>query len=94
MKTMLKLYAEVAYALFYPCTIILVTLYLHLGILSWLVIIGFLAPPTIAWYIIMSRRFKRYLRVLMDNKPRVWNVKKRIEEYIELLKKNENRKAS
>ena len=90
----IKLFAEAAYLLFYPCTIIIVVLHLRLGVLSWLIIAGFLTPPTIAWYIIMSRRFKRYLKVLMDNKPRVWNVKKLVKEYLELLKKNERSKDS
>ena len=72
---------------FYPMTIAIVTLYLRLGGLSWLVIAGFLALPTIAWFIIMKRRVDRYLNWLMNNKPREWNVAKTVREYLALLKK-------
>ena len=93
-ERLIKLFAEAAYMLFYPCTIIIVVLHLQLGIRSWLVIAGFLAPPTIAWYIIVKGRIDSYLSWLMDNKPREWNIKQSVQELIELFKKNERSKGS
>ena len=89
-----KLYVLLLSLFFYPITIVIVTVFLRLGGLSWAVIVGFLAPPTVAWYIIVKRRVESYLKWLISSKPREWNIEKSIREYIELLKKHERSKGS
>lgn len=84
---LVKLYAELLYAFFYPLFIVAVVVYLNVGIYSWLVIAAFLTPPTVAWYYVLKRRMERYLDVLLKNQVEFWDTDKLCEEYVELLTK-------
>ena len=93
MKTLLKLFGQIVFLIFYPSLTVFITLYLRLGALSWLVLVVCLTPPTLAWYLIMKKRMDNYFALLMDNKNREWNISKSIKEYLELLKKHEKPKG-
>jgi len=83
---LLKLYGEFAYLIFYPPLIILIAIYLNVGLLSWLVIGLFLTPPTIVSYYVVKRRVENYFKLLLDVKPKEWDICKTLSEYEELLK--------
>jgi hypothetical protein len=85
---LVKLYLELFYLLFYPALIIIVCVLGNFGVYSWLVIGLFLAPQTLAWFIVVRRRILNYLRLLLDNKPKPWNIEKAVEQYKRLLVKN------
>jgi hypothetical protein len=85
---LVKLYLELFYLLFYPALIIIVCVLGNFGVYSWLVIGLFLAPQTLAWFIVVRRRILNYLRLILDNKPKPWNIEKALEEYKRLLDKN------
>jgi len=85
----LKLYAELLFVFFYPLIILFFVISIQIGVLGWLVIALFLAPPTALWYYVMKKRVTNYLRLLMA-KPRPWDIKKAIEEYVELQKKQKS----
>lgn len=84
MTSLLKLWAQIFYVSFYPFAIVFMTLYLNLGLLSWLVITVFLTPPALAWYVIVKRRIESYLRLLLGS-AREWNIEKSVTDYMELL---------
>jgi hypothetical protein len=87
---LVKLYLELFYLLFYPALIIVICILGNFGVYSWLVISLFLAPPTLAWFIVVRRRILNYLRLLLDNKPKPWNIEKAIVEYKKLLGKDKH----
>jgi hypothetical protein len=84
---LLKLYGEIFYIGFYPIMVLMLVIRLQLGVLSWLVIGAFLAPPTVVWYVVVRRRIIKYLKILLDNKPRPWDIEKAVREYKALLEK-------
>jgi hypothetical protein len=87
LSELLKLYGEILYVWFYPTMILLIVIRLQLGVLSWLVIGAFLAPPTVVWYVVVRRRIIKYLKLLLDSKPRPWDIEKAVREYKALLEK-------
>lgn len=91
-ENLLELYLSVFYTMAYPPFIVLLIIYLNIGIWGWAVFALFLTPPTVAWYIIMKRRVINFLKLLMETKPKRWDIKTAVEEYIALLnqEKKEN----
>jgi hypothetical protein len=86
LSELVKLYLELFYLHFYPVLTIVVCILGNFGVYSWLIIGLFLAPPTLAWFIIVRRRTLNYLRLLLENKPKPWNIEKAVVEYKKLLR--------
>jgi len=93
-RRILELFAELLFVFFYPFVPLFFALSLRVGIFGWLVYALFLTPPTALWYYIMKKRAKNYWKLLMaERKP--WDVKKAVEEYVELQKtQRSNKKAA
>ncbi len=90
-KAFLELYAELLFVALYPAFLVLGIVSLQLGVLGWIVLALSLTPPTALWYFLMKKRLENYLKLLMA-KPRPWDVKKAVEEYFELQKRQKSRK--
>jgi len=80
--------------LLYPILVVFLAVTLNLGAYAWLVVAGMLSPFAVTWYTIERERLINYLKLLLDNKPREWNIEKTIEEYKQLLKKNKTKPSS
>jgi hypothetical protein len=80
------------YLVSYPMLIIWLLIKVNLGVYGWIIIGLCLTPPTLAWYIIASRRLKNYLRSLTNKEPKEWDVEKAVREYLEVLKREKSRK--
>ena len=93
-RHILELFAELFFVFLYPFVPLFFVLSLRVGIFGWLVYALFLTPPTALWYYVMKKRAKSYLKLLMaERKP--WDVKKAVEEYVELQKtQRSNKKAA
>jgi hypothetical protein len=82
------------YIVSYPMLVIWLVIAVNLGVYSWIIIGLCLTPPTLAWYIIASRRLKSYLRSLMNGKPKEWDVEKAVQEYLQVLQRRKTRKEN
>ena len=73
--------------LFYPVLMLIVALTVGAGIFTWLILAAMLSPYVALWYYVVKKRMLNYLKVLVDNKPFVWDISEALAEYEELLKK-------
>jgi hypothetical protein len=71
--------------LLYPALMIYIALVAGAGMFTWLILATMLSPYVALWYYIVKRRVLLYLKFLLDNKPRVWDIEKTMKEYLELL---------
>ena len=90
-KAFLELYAELLFIALYPVILVFGIITLNLGILGWIIIALSITPPTILWYILMKKRVENYLKLMMA-KPKIWDVKKAVDEYFELQNGKKPRK--
>lgn len=91
-RVLIEICGMLIYLVFYPMLIIWLVIAVNPGVYGWIIICLCLTPPTLAWYIIASRRLKSYLRLLMNNEPKEWDVEKAVQEYLEVLKRGKSRK--
>jgi len=56
------------------------------GIFTWPLFVVMLSPYVALWYYIIRGRMLNYLKLLLDSRPHVWDMKKTLIEYQELLK--------
>jgi hypothetical protein len=84
---LIPLFCILAVILFYPALTVYLAIALNLGVSAWLIVGVMLSPYFALWYIVVKRRMLSYIKLLMDNKPRVWDIEKTLAEYEELLKK-------
>jgi hypothetical protein len=84
---LIPLFSILAVIAFYPWLIIYLCLLSGLGVFTWLIVFGMLTPIITFWYYITKKRMVNYLRLLMDNEPKPWDMEKALSEYEELLKK-------
>lgn len=63
------------------------------GIFTWLIFAAMLSPYVALWYYVVNKRILNYLKFLLDNKPRMWDIEKALAEYEELLKKKDLKKT-
>jgi len=80
--------------IFYPVLMLYVALVVGAGVFTWLILAAMLSPYVALWYIVVRRRMLNYLKLLLDNKPRVWDIEKALAEYEELLKKKRKGKPT
>lgn len=83
---LLKLYLQLIYIALYPIFIISVALFVNVSYLFYPIIIGLCVPPTVVWYIIVHRRMVNYINLLLDSKPKEWNISRLVQEYLKLGK--------
>jgi hypothetical protein len=48
-----------------------------------------LSPYILLWYIVVKKRMLNHLKLLLENKPREWDIEKSLEEYLKLVKKRD-----
>ena len=94
LKELVTLYGALLFMTLYPSFIVYIILRLDLGIYSWIIMGACLAPPIIFWYQTLKKRFERYIKTIMNAKPKEWNVDKTVKEYLELVKDRKTRKSS
>jgi uncharacterized membrane protein YfbV (UPF0208 family) len=85
---LIPLFCILAVILFYPALTIYVAMALNLGAFAWLTVATMLSPYVALWYYVVRKRVLSYIKLLMDNKPRVWDIEKTLAEYKDLLKKD------
>ena len=87
---LIPLFSVLAVLLFYPALMIYVGLIVGAGIFTWLILAVMLSPYVALWYYVVKKRKLNYLKFLLDNKPRVWDIDKTLREYLFLLKKKKD----
>jgi len=75
--------------LLYPIFMIYVALVINVGFFTWLVFLLMLSPYILLWYIVVKKRMLNHLKLLLENKPREWDIEKSLEEYLKLVKKRD-----
>lgn len=60
------------------------------GVFTWLILAAMFSPYVALWYYVVNKRMLNYLKLLVDDKPRVWDIGKALAEYEKLIKKKEN----
>ena len=78
---------------FYPALMIYVAIIADAGFFTWFILAVMLSPFVALGYFIVKKRLDNYLKILLDNKPKEWNITKTLEEYRELLKKSSSGKG-
>ena len=73
--------------LFYPAIMVLVALQIQVWYIVYPVWAVMLLPIVVLWYHVVKKRMLNYWKLLLDNKPREWNLEKTVKEYVELLQK-------
>ena len=86
---LIPLFSVLAVILFYPALMVYVALVAGVGIFTWFIFAAMLSPFIALWYYVARKRMLNYLKFLLDNKPRVWDIEKALAEYEELLKKDD-----
>jgi hypothetical protein len=71
---------------------IYVALVINVGFFTWLVFLLMLSPYILLWYIVVKKRMLNHLKLLLENKPRKWDIEKSLEEYLKLIKKKDEEK--
>ena len=94
LKELVEFYGMLIYIIFYPFALVWLALMSRAGVYSWVILGVGLVPPTMVWYIVVSRRVKSHLRSMMNSEPKVWDVKKAAQEYLEVLEKRNANKQS
>lgn len=84
---LIPLFSALFSIIFYPVLMLYVALVVGAGVFTWLILAVMLSPYVALWYYVIRRRTLNYIKVLLDNKPYVWDVEKALAEYAELLKK-------
>jgi len=90
LRSLIEFYGILIYMGLYPMLVIFLLVEVNAGVYTWAVLGVCLVPPTLAWYIVVSRRLKLYLRSLAASEPRTWDVDKAVQEYLEVLKKGKS----
>jgi hypothetical protein len=68
---------------------ICVALLINVGFFTGLVFLLMLSPYILVWYIVVKKRMLNQLKLLLENKPRKWDIEKSLEEYLKLIKKRD-----
>jgi membrane protein implicated in regulation of membrane protease activity len=71
---------------FYPVLMLYVVIIAQVGVFSWLILAVMFSPIAALWYVVVRKRVLNYLSLLLDNKPRVWDIDKALDEYQEMLR--------
>ena len=73
---------------FYPALMLYVVIIAGAGVFTWVILATMLSPIVALWYIVVRKRMLNYFLLLLDSKPRVWDIDKALGEYQEILGKD------
>jgi Flp pilus assembly protein TadB len=90
---LIPLFSIIMVTWFYPVLMVYVALVVGAGVYSWLILAAMLSPIVALWYYVVRKRMLSSLKVLLDNKPHVWDISKTLAEYEELLKKERKNRS-
>ena len=71
----------------YPILMLYIAFQIQVWYIIYPVWAAMLTPFVVLWYHVVKKRTLNYLKLLLGNEPREWNLEKTLKEYVELLKK-------
>jgi len=85
---LIPLFSALLLIMFYP--VLMLWIGIHTGSsIVWIIYAVMLSPYVILWYFVIRKRISNYLKLLLNNKPFLWNLEKSLEEYQKLIQKGE-----
>lgn len=86
---LIPLFSALLLIMFYPVLMLWIGIRTG-GLYVWVIYAVMLSPYVILWYFVVRKRILNYLKLLLNNKPFVWNIEKSLEEYQKLISKEED----
>lgn len=85
---LIPLFSALLLIMFYPVLMLWIGIHMG-GSIVWIIYAVMLSPYVILWYFVIRKRISNYLKLLLNNKPFLWNLEKSLEEYQKLIQKGE-----